>query len=117
MTHLRDRERQVGQSFNSGGRCFQGAWRVCREMRDEARAMRIQLTGGVMELAFLKTRQALFSIGANRRGDGIGGGITELRNLIMPQAMMFMPEDRHALAHDRIGMSVAREPNRTLLVG
>ena len=116
MTHLRDRERQIGQSFNSGGRCFQGAWRMCREMRDEQRAMRIQLTGWVMKLAFLKTRQAFFHIGANRRGDGIGGGITELRYLIMPQAMMFMPEDRHALAHDRIGMSVAREPNLTLLV-
>lgn len=41
MAHLRDRERQVGQSLNSGGRCFQGAWRVYREMRDEQRAMRI----------------------------------------------------------------------------
>lgn len=30
-----------------------------------------------MKLAFLKTRQVFFHIGANRRGDGIGGGITD----------------------------------------
>ena len=83
MTHLRDRERQIGQSFNSGGRCFQSAGRMCREMRNEARAMRIQLTGWVMKLAFLKTRQAFFHIGANRRGDGIGRGITKFGNLSM----------------------------------
>ena len=83
MTHLRDRERQVGQSFNSGGRCFQSAGRMCREMRNEARAMRIQLTGWVMKLACLKTREAFFHRGANRRGDGIGGGITEFGNLSM----------------------------------
>ncbi len=56
MAHLRDRERQVGQSLNSGGRCFQGAWRVYREIGDEQRAMRFQLTDGAIELAFLKTR-------------------------------------------------------------
>ena len=117
MAHLRDRERQVGQSLNSGGRCFQGAWRVYREIGDEERAMRFQLTDGAIELAFLKTRQAFFQIGANRRGNGVWGGITEFRNLIMRQVMMFMPENRHAFAHDRIGMIIARVPNLTLLVG
>ena len=80
---MSDRQRQVGQPFNIGGGFFQGAWRMLRELRDKARAMRIQLTGETMALAFLKTRQALFQIGSNRGGDGVRGGITKFSNLIM----------------------------------
>jgi len=47
----------------------------------------------------------------------LGAASQMLRYLIMPQAMMFMPEDRHAFAHDRIGMIIALVPNLMLLVG
>ena len=112
---MAERERHFRQAFNFSGCLLQRSWRVLGEMRDEPRAIRVELTRRRIEFALFHAGYTFLYKRTNRRCHCVRSGIAKLGDLMMRETAVFVPKNRHPLANNWIMMTIALVLNVTLV--